>query len=188
MMQSNLGNSVDNIQITENVLSKEEHKQLLDYTISVDSWQTQPWGVKFLVSKEMPEEIVNLLDKIFKTAYQKCTNFYNVKLYVFEKGTVPLIKFEKGYKMHEHADTAGDFAVIYYINDNYEGGEINFMDHNLKIKPKANSFITFPSNADYWHEVLENTVKERYSATLWFKYDGSDISRPALGLSRSNML
>jgi predicted 2-oxoglutarate/Fe(II)-dependent dioxygenase YbiX len=86
--------------------------------------------------------------------------------------------------MNEHADTAGDFAAIYYINDDYEGGEINFMDHNLKIKPKANSFITFPSNSDYWHEVLQNTVKERYSSTLWFKFVGSEMLRPELGLIR----
>ena len=152
MTKINLGNSVDNIQITENVLSKEEHKQLLDYTINVNSWETQPWGVKILLSKEMPEEIINILEKIFKIAHKKCT--------------------------------AGDFATIYYINDDYEGGEINFMDHNLKIKPKANSFITFPSNSDYWHEVLENTVKERYSSTLWFKFVGSEMLRPELGLIR----
>lgn len=184
MIKNNLGNSVDNIQITENVLSKEEHKQLLDYTINVSSWETQPWGVKILLSKEMPEEIINMLEKIFKIAHKKCTDFYNVNLYDVEKKQIPLVKFEKGYKMNEHADTAGDFAAIYYINDDYEGGQINFMDHNLKIKPKANSFITFPSNSDYWHEVLENTGKERYSSTLWFKFVGSDMLRPELGLIR----
>jgi predicted 2-oxoglutarate/Fe(II)-dependent dioxygenase YbiX len=57
-------------------------------------------------------------------------------------------------------------------------------NYNLKIKPKANSFITFPSNSDYWHEVLKNTVKERYSSTLWFKFVGSEMLRPELGLIR----
>lgn len=184
MTKLELGNSVNNIRITENVLSKKEHKQLLDYVANLDSWETQPWGVKFFVSKGMPTEIVDSLEKVFRNAYQKCTDFYNVDLRVFERGAVPLIKFEKGYKMNEHADTAGDFAVIYYINDDYEGGEINFMDHNLKIKPKANSFITFPSNADYWHEVLENTIKERYSSTLWFHLTGSSPIRPERGLTR----
>lgn len=184
MTNSNLGNSVNNIQVTEDVLSKEEHGQLLDYAENLDSWETQPWGVKTLSPYAMPKEIVTILDKVFLNAYQKCVNFYNVELYPFRSTSVPLVKFEKNYKMNEHADTAGDFAVIYYLNDDYEGGEINFMDHNLKIKPKANSFITFPSNSDYWHEVLENTVKERYSATLWFKLAGSSIQRPALGLTR----
>jgi hypothetical protein len=184
MINYNLGNSVENIQITENVLSEEDHRQLFGYVTNANSWQTQPWGVKFIVSKEMPEEIINILEKIFKIAYKKSTDFYNVDLRTFEKTLIPLIKFETGYKMNEHADTTGDIAAIYYINDDYEGGEINFMDHNLKIKPKANSFITFPSNSDYWHEVLENTVKERYSSTLWFCFSGSNPIRPKLGLTR----
>lgn len=184
MIEYNLGTSVDNIQITKNVLSKEEHEQLLNYVTNVDSWETQPWGVKFIVSNKMPIEIVDILEKVFKLAYKKSIDFYDVELREFEKNQPPLIKFDEGYKMNEHADTAGDIAAIYYINDDYEGGEINFMDHNLKVKPSANSFITFPSNADYWHEVLENTKKERYSSTLWFHFDGSSPIRPKLGLVR----
>lgn len=179
-----MGNSVNNIQVTENILSKEEHNKLLDYAKNVDSWDTQPWGVKTLSPNAMPKEIINLLDKVFLLAHEKCTKFYNADLYPFKNRQVPLVKFEKDYKMNEHADTAGDFAAIYYLNDDYGGGEINFMDHNLKIKPKANSFITFPSNSDYWHEVLQNTDKERYSATLWFKFVDSDLVRPKLGLIR----
>lgn len=184
MTQKNLGNSVNNIQVTENVLSKEEHKELLDYVTSIDHWKVQPWGVKVLPPQEMPKEIAKMLDKVFMLAHKKCIELYDVKLYPFENGRIPLVKFEKNYKMNEHADTTGDFAAIYYINDDYDGGEINFMDHNLKIKPKSNSFVTFPSNSDYWHEVLENTGKERYSATHWFKYHGSSIQRPPLGLTR----
>jgi hypothetical protein len=178
-----LGNSADNIQITENILSKEEHKILLDYVDSIDSWETQPWGVKFF-KDGLPEEIVDMLEKVFRSAYKKCTDTHNVKLFSFERKELHLIKFEEGYKMNEHADTTGDFAAIYYINDDYEGGEIHFTDHKLKIKPKANSFVTFPSNEDYWHEVLQNTGKERYSSTLWFKFAGSSLVRPSGGLTR----
>lgn len=184
MTELNLDKSVNNIQITENILSQEEHKQLLNYVESVDYWQTQPWGVKVLSPQKMPVEIIKILDKIFSIAHEKCTELYNANLYPFKNGEVGLVRFDKNYKMNEHADTAGDFAAIYYINDDYQGGEINFMDYNLKIKPKSNSFITFPSNSDYWHEVLENTEKERYSATLWFKYYGSSLERPELGLVR----
>jgi hypothetical protein len=180
----NLGNSVNNIQITENILSKEEHKKLLDYVEIVDNWHTQPWGVKTLSPAKQTFQIVMLLDKVFMFAHKECTNFYGADLYDFDRGSIPLIKFEKNYKMNEHADTTGDFAALYYINDDYGGGEINFMDFGLKIKPKANSLITFPSNSDYWHEVLENTEKERYSATTWFKFSGSSLERPELGLLR----
>ena len=184
MTIKNLGNSVNNIQVTENILSKEKHIQLLDYAKNSNSWDIQPWGVKTLSPNKMPKEIINLLDKVFLLAHENCTKFYNADLYPFKNEQVPLIKFEKDYKMNEHADTAGDIAAIYYLNDDYDRGEINFMDHNLKIKPQANSLITFPSNDDYWHEVLQNTGKERYSATLWFKFFGSSIQRPKLGLVR----
>lgn len=188
MKKTNFGKSADNIQVTENILPEEEHRQLLNYAENFDDWHTQPWGVKVVSPKEMPDDIVNILDKVFLFAYEKCVKFYNVELYDYNSDYnnrgAPLIKFEKNYRMNEHADTTGDFAALYYLNDDYEGGEINFMDYSLKIKPKANSLITFPSNADYWHEVLENFGKERYSATRWFKLAGSSLSRPELGLTR----
>ena len=113
----NLGNSVNNIQITENILSKEEHKKLLDYVEIVEDWHTQPWGVKTLSPSKQTFQTVILLDKVFMFAHKKCTNFYGADLYDFDRGSIPLIKFEKNYKMNEHADTTGDFAALYYIND-----------------------------------------------------------------------
>jgi hypothetical protein len=166
-------NSVDNIQITENVLSKEEHEKLLEYATDVTGWHKQPWGVEYFNSeKGMSSDIVDLLDKVFRIAFKKCEDNYNAKLRVFKKPEVHLVRFQKDFYMNKHVDTAGDFAVIYYINDDYEGGEINFPWHELKIKPKANSFITFPSNQHYLHEVLSNSAN-RYSSTLWFNFEGT---------------
>jgi hypothetical protein len=184
MINKNLGNSVNNIQVEENILSEQDHGKLLQYVLSIDSWETQPWGVRFVASHNISKEIVDILEKVFKIAHKKCIDSYSVELNPFENKQIPLIRFEKGYSMNEHADTTGDFAALYYINDDYKGGEINFMDHGLKIKPKANSLITFPSNADYWHEVLENTEKERYSSTVWFHLAGSSPIRPKEGLTR----
>lgn len=166
-------NFVDNIQIVEDVLSKEEHKKILDYVVNVDGWHKQPWGVEFFNSeKGLSLEISELLDKAIRIAWQKCIDQYDVKLRVFAKSEVHLVKFEKDYSMNKHIDTAGDFAVIYYINDNYDGGEINFPWHNLTIKPKANSFVLFPSNEHYLHEVLINSA-DRYSSPLWFNIEGT---------------
>lgn len=173
MTNLNSENSIDNIQITENVLSKEEHSKLLSYVSSVNGWHKQPWGVEYFNSeKGMSEDISDILYKIFQIAFKKCENSYNAKLRIFQKKEVHLVKFQKDFNMNKHVDTAGDFAVIYYINDDYTGGEINFPWHELKIKPKANSFITFPSNQHYLHEVLPNSTN-RYSSTLWFNFQGT---------------
>lgn len=173
MIEINSENSVNNIQTVENVLSTEEHKKLFDYVVTVDKWHKQPWGVEFFNSaKGMSADIADILDKVFRIALQKCTDTYDVKLRVFKKEEVHLVRFQKDFYMNKHVDTAGDFAVIYYINDNYDGGEINFPWHNLTVKPKANSFILFPSNEHYLHEVLKNSA-DRYSSTLWFNIEGT---------------
>ncbi len=46
-------------------------------------------------------------------------------------------------------------AVIIYINDNYNGGELFFPDHGFEIKPSARSMIIFPGTEDYMHGVKE---------------------------------
>ena len=68
-------------------------------------------------------------------------------------------------------------ASVYYINDDYEGGEINFPDHNLNIKPKANSLIIFPGNENYVHEVRKIIDKDRYTSSMWFQYTGSTFNK-----------
>ena len=63
MTEFNSENSIDNIQITENVLSKEEHSKLLDYVVTVDGWHKQPWGVEYFnTEKGMTSEVADLLD------------------------------------------------------------------------------------------------------------------------------
>ena len=106
-------------------------------------------------------------------ALDRTLNHYSTELYPFaEKNiksrehTMHLLRYDETGHLPAHQDqgiSSRVLSVLLYLNDDYEGGEINFPWHELKVKPKANSFITFPSNSDYWHEVLENTGKERYS-------------------------
>jgi predicted 2-oxoglutarate/Fe(II)-dependent dioxygenase YbiX len=55
-----------------------------------------------------------------------------------------------------------------YLNDNYEGGEIEFVNSGIKIKPEAGSIIFFPSNFLYVHEVHPITSGFRYSMPHWY--------------------
>jgi Rps23 Pro-64 3,4-dihydroxylase Tpa1-like proline 4-hydroxylase len=42
-----------------------------------------------------------------------------------------------------------------YLNDEYEGGEINFPENNIMVKPKPGTIVFFPCH--YIHEVMEVT-------------------------------
>jgi predicted 2-oxoglutarate/Fe(II)-dependent dioxygenase YbiX len=58
---------------------------------------------------------------------------------------------------------------VYYINDDYTGGEISFPRFNLTYKPVANEFIVFPSNYIYNHSVLPVIEGTRYAVVSWLK-------------------
>lgn len=52
-----------------------------------------------------------------------------------------------------HSDPMIEYAVIMYINDDYNAGELFFGRLGLEIVPPAKSMIIFPSGEDYLHGV-----------------------------------
>jgi hypothetical protein len=59
--------------------------------------------------------------------------------------------------MDEHCDMGSRSnllrSMIFYINDDYEGGELYFPALNFEYKPKPGDFVTFPSYEKYTHGV-----------------------------------
>ena len=86
---------------------------------------------------------------------------------------IGLIKYSVGDFFENHADSivssGRKYSVFYYLNDNYAGGEIVFADLNLKISPKANSMLIFPSGPEYAHEVLPVTYGNKYVISTFLK-------------------
>jgi hypothetical protein len=178
-----IGNSIENIQYIENVLPEKDHKILLDYVDNAQSWKKQPWGAITIESENLPEKILEMLNKVFEIVYKKSIDVYKVEINSFNKSTLHLVKFVKGFSLDPHVDTLSSegnhIASVYYINDNYVGGEINFPDHELKIKPKSNSLIIFPGNENYLHEVKKIIDKDRHTSAMWFQFTGSTFNKKA---------
>lgn len=84
-----------------------------------------------------------------------------------------ILKYGVGQKFIDHVDDHPDFhrriSTLYYINDDYSGGEINFPRFNLSFKPKANQMIIFPSTYVYNHSVSPVTEGKRYAVVSWLK-------------------
>ena len=178
-----IGGSTDNIQYIENVLSEEDHRVLLDYVRSAQSWKEQPWKAITIESENLPEEIREMLNRVFQLVYKKSVELYDVDINPFHKSALHVVKFVKGFNLGPHVDTLSSegnhIASVYYINDDYTGGEINFPDHKLKIKPKANSLIIFPGNESYLHEVRKIVDNDRYSSAMWLQFTGSTFNKKA---------
>jgi len=74
-----------------------------------------------------------------------------------------------GYAKDNGEFVVPELTILFYINDNYNGGEIVFPEENISIKPKANSVIIFPSNKV--HAVSEVLDGKRYM-TQTYIYKG----------------
>lgn len=84
-----------------------------------------------------------------------------------------ILKYGIGQNFSNHIDDHHLFerriSTVYYLNDDYVGGEIIFPRFNIKLKPKANQMIIFPSTYVYNHSVSPITEGIRYSVASWLK-------------------
>jgi hypothetical protein len=76
-------------------------------------------------------------------------------------------KYNVGSLMGAHADQYdGDlklrYSLVAYLNDDYQGGEIAFPNHNVVLKPQAGSIVIFPSSEPYLHESKELISGTKY--------------------------
>lgn len=65
-----------------------------------------------------------------------------------------------------------DVSSLFYINDDYEGGELYFPIQNVKIKPKAGAAYFFPGDMNYIHGVTEVKGSDRYTCPFFWTIIG----------------
>ena len=76
-----------------------------------------------------------------------------------------------------------DVSFLFYLNDQYGGGELEFYDLGLTIKPKQGMMIAFPSYKEFAHMVHPVTWGHRYSLVSWVatqKHLYDTIPRPGI--------
>ncbi len=71
-----------------------------------------------------------------------------------------------------------DVTILAYLNDDYEGGEIEFPDYGITIKPTVNMVITFPSYYEFQHRVKPVTKGERFTLVTWIETTERIYDRP----------
>jgi predicted 2-oxoglutarate/Fe(II)-dependent dioxygenase YbiX len=65
-----------------------------------------------------------------------------------------------------------DLSVVYFINDDFSGGELFFPALDLVIEPEAGTLVCFPSDHNYIHGVRPVTAGHRYTIVTWMRVAG----------------
>lgn len=73
------------------------------------------------------------------------------------------------YDANNHNTAKIKKGLVYYLNDDFSGGEIVYVNKNIIHKPIANSLIVHPSSEEYAHGVKLVTNGNRYTLTGFYK-------------------
>jgi len=92
-----------------------------------------------------------------------------------------MLKYSGGQEYKPHSDGGTSFVprqvtAICYLNDDYEGGDLEFPYFGIKIQPQKGMLILFPSNFAYAHAALPVTEGVKYSMVTWMR-DTNDGAR-----------
>jgi hypothetical protein len=192
------GNSPDNIVALENFMTDEELSYLNNFIRQNTSWDitethynengtviydSDYWANRVATyptieksDPKVPQVIQGMVERL-KIEVDK---FFNVDA----NPTSPaMVRWLPGQFQMPHADKelhegpdAGkpndfphyDIAGLFYINDDYEGGELYFPNQGIRFKPKAGAAYFFPGDMNYVHGVSEVKSGIRYTVPFFW--------------------
>ena len=192
------GNSSENIVELTNFMTEEELEKLSDFARNLNTWDetethynedgTVIYQAEYWKDRVATEMTLNLVDPDIPSTIRlmmerlrpKIENHFDVKVVA----TSPtIVRWLPGQYQHPHADKelwegvdAGkpndfphnDIASLFYLNDDYEGGELYFPKQNIQFKPKAGSAYFFPGDMHYIHGVTEIKSGIRYTCPFFW--------------------
>lgn len=166
----------------ENYLTHDESKYFIDFWNSLDSWQpTCFYGASNAIPPKgysYPQEINHKLHILKERLRETAEDIFGRKLVTL---SLSAHKWSKGSFAGDHADNAeldgtpngwaqNKLVTIVYLNGNYEGGYLNFRDHEIAIKPGCGTMICFDVGIENVHAVSEITEGDRYSMLISYNY------------------
>jgi len=111
--------------------------------------------------------------------FHSCVYAYkslNPHLNVREDTYVQILRYQPGQHYKLHVDNisghmtwgARQLSAVCFLNDDYEGGQLEFPRQKRKIAPKAGRLVLFPSNFCFPHEAHDVLRGVKYTAVTWF--------------------
>jgi hypothetical protein len=132
----------------ENFITEEEQKHILSVAKDLNTeWAKSDgyWNDRNTFHHlKIYEELTNRAKKLF-SSYSHFDSFCTLQ------------RFRPGESMSIHHDKIGHhlikYGIVLYLNEDFNGGEIEYPDFGLSIKPKARSLIIH--SGDVNHQVKE---------------------------------
>lgn len=192
------GNSEKNIVEVENFLTKDEIASLVEFSKKNSSFDVNKteynengtliyddnvWVNRVATTETLRKtgpDMLLIIENIIKRFQLVIEDFFEVK--VISTGPA-LVRWPVGARQEPHADKelhegpdSGtpnafpwyDIGTVFYLNDDYEGGELYFPQHGIEFKPKPGAAYFFPGDMNYIHGVRPITSGVRYTSPVFW--------------------
>lgn len=174
----------DQIFLIENFISQEDIEELLAFgqAATQEDWEGAYLDnmMDFCEAKFGRRDIYNLVDEgkleltsnwndkilrinhldVTKRINESVKNLFDGIDGIGSASSVGIIQRQySGVALTEHVDNHTDpslvYAMVAYLNDDYNGGEVFFSKFGLSMKPKAGTLLAFPTTEQWTHGVTE---------------------------------
>lgn len=165
--------------ITEWSNDKTENEYAEDGTCTYNAsyWNNRQCTADIL--QKINPEIYNLIDFYIEKMALIAGELFNCKL---RKRPPCIVRWFEGIEQRPHADkqlpdgspnpfTDYDLNSLFYYNDDFEGGELYYPEHEIVVKPEPGLAVLHPGDIHYLHGVKIVTKGERFTSPSFYSVE-----------------
>jgi predicted 2-oxoglutarate/Fe(II)-dependent dioxygenase YbiX len=142
-------------------------------TYDADFWADRVANYNTIMKHENGEDIIAIIENLVARLKVHVDDFFKVDASPTSPAIVRWLPGQEqrphaDKELHEHGEEGPndfpyyDISGLFYLNDDYEGGELYFPQHDIKFKPKPGGAYFFPGDKNYLHGVSQITSGTRY--------------------------
>jgi len=196
------GDSIDNIVAIENFMTPKELEYLTKFAVNNQTWDktethynddgvviydSSYWDHRVATAPTLDAldpKINEVIIGMQARLKEQVDSFFKVDAHPTSPA---IVRWLPGQRQQPHADKElhegenrgkpndfpyYDIAGLFYINDDYEGGELYFPNQGVQFKPKAGAAYFFPGDMHYIHGVTEVKSGIRYVCPFFWAIRG----------------
>ena len=195
VLPGTFGCSAENIVVFENFIEHEDLLLVQEFCPLIDEWNNEQasiyaedgtclYNADYWNDRQCSDDILKRINPTVHTVVDK----YILKMQkqveskfgciVLPRPPV-IMRWRPGIEQRPHADKqlndgrpnafpTYDLSSLFYYNDDFEGGEIYFPQHDIEIKPKAGMAVMFVGDVNYLHGVRMVTSGFRFTTPSFY--------------------
>lgn len=189
------GDSPENIVTIENFIELEDLKIIQEFCPTIDEWNNEKesvyaedgtclYNADYWNDRQCSNDILerinpqvwNIIDKYITKMQLVIEDKFNCKV----SSRPPVImKWRPGTEQRPHADKQlndgqpnafpdYDLNSLIYYNDDFEGGDLFYPQHDIVVRPKPGLAVFHPGDVNYLHGVSMVTSGYRYTTPSFY--------------------